>query len=75
MVTQARFRQNSSIEGKEKSLDCEMCILAEAPQNGTSEAKRTPVSDYANEITLARIARPTGEKRIMLARCRIADHL
>ena len=75
VVTHARFRQDPSIEGQEKGLGWQIMVLAETPQNGTSEAERAPVSDYANEIALGRIAGPAGEIWIMLAGCRVADHL
>jgi hypothetical protein len=75
VVTHARFRQEPSIEGHEKRLGWQILVLAETPQNGTSEAERAPVSDNANEVPLGRISRPTGEIWIMLAVCRVADHL
>ena len=48
---------------------------AEAAQNKTSEAQRAPVSNDANEIALGGVTRPAAKEWIMLACCRIADHL
>ena len=75
MVTHARFRQDPSIEGQEKGLGWQIMVLAETPQNGTSEPERAPVSDNANEVPLGGITRPVGEIWIMLAGRRVADHL